>query len=78
MALYQHYYQHYSEKKTSKHDNYFFRFNCFHLLRTKKKSESHKKVFRNKYFFNVIMSPEHTKILEFKQLHKTIYYLYIS
>ena len=39
--------------------------NCFHSFRIKNKLESHKKVCENKAFYNVIMSSEETKILEF-------------
>ena len=32
---------------------------------------SHKKVYENKYFCNVVIPSENTKILEFKQFHKS-------
>ena len=45
--------------------------NCLHSIRTKNKLESHKKVFENKGFCNVIMISEDTKILEFNQDEKS-------
>ena len=40
---------------------------CLHSFRTKSKLESHEKVCKNKYFCNVMMPSEDTKILEFNQ-----------
>ena len=45
--------------------------NCLHSFATEKKLESHKKVFENKDFCNVIMSFEGTKMLEFNQYQKS-------
>ena len=63
---------------TSKHYSDFYCLNCLHSFRTKNKLESHKKVCENKDFYNLIMSYEDTKILEFNQHQKndkgTIYY----
>ena len=48
---------------TSKNDGDFYCLNCLHSFRTKNKLESHKKVFENKDFCNVIMSSADTKVL---------------
>ena len=48
---------------TSKHYGDFFCLNCLHSFITKSKLESHKKIFENKDFCNVVMSLEDTKIL---------------
>ena len=45
--------------------------NCLHLFRTKIKLESHKRLYVNKDFCNVVMSSEGTKILEFNQYKKS-------
>ena len=45
--------------------------NCLHLFATKNKLESHKKVCENKYFCNIVMSSEDTKILKFNQYQKS-------
>ena len=45
--------------------------NCLHSFRTKNKLESHKKVYDNKDFCNVIMPSEDTKILESNQYKKS-------
>ena len=55
---------------TSKHHDDFYCLNCLHSFRKKNKLESHKKVCRNKYFCNVIMPAEETKLLEFNQYGK--------
>ena len=52
---------------TCKHQGDFYCLNCLHSFATEKKLESHRKVFENKYFCNVIMPFEDTKILEFNQ-----------
>ena len=46
----------------SKHDGDFYCLNWNHSFRTKYKLESHKKVFKNKDFCNVVMSSEDTKV----------------
>ena len=51
---------------TSKNGD-FYCLNCLHSFKTKNKLESHKKVFENKDFCNVIMPSEDTNILEFSQ-----------
>ena len=56
---------------TSKNNVYFYCLNCLHSFRTKNKLEPHKKVCQNKEFFNVVMSSEETKILQFNQYHKS-------
>ena len=56
---------------TSKHYGDFYCLNCVHSFRTKNKLESHKKVFENKDFCNVIMPSENTKILEFNQYQES-------
>ena len=45
--------------------------NCLHSFRTKIKLESHKRLYVNKDFCNVVMSSEGTKILEFNQYKKS-------
>ena len=56
---------------TSKHNGNFYCLNCPHSFRTKNKTESHKRVCENKDFCNIIMSSEHTKILEFNRYKKS-------
>ena len=55
----------------SKHYGDFYYLNCLHTFRTKNKLESHKKVSKNKDFYNIVMSSEHTKMLEFNQYQKS-------
>ena len=50
---------------TSKNIGGFYCLICLHSFRTKNKLMSHKKLCKNKYFCNVIMLSEDTKILEF-------------
>ena len=45
--------------------------NCLHSFRPKIKLESHKRLYVNKDFCNVVMSSEGTKILEFNQYKKS-------
>ena len=47
---------------TSKHYGDFYSLNCLHSFRTKIILKSHKKVFENKKFCNIIMPSEDTKI----------------
>ena len=54
---------------TSKHSGDYC-LNCLYLFRTKNKLKSHKKECGNKYFCNVVMSSEDTKILQFGQYCK--------
>ena len=56
---------------TSKNNGDFYCLNCLHSFRTKNKLESHKRVYENKDFCNVIMPSEDTKILEFNQYQKS-------
>ena len=56
---------------TSKHYGDFYCLNCFHSFRTNNKLKSHKRVFENKDFCNVITSSEDIKILEFNQYQKS-------
>ena len=56
---------------TSKNNHDCYCLNCLHCFRTKKKRESRKKMCGNKYFCNIIMRSEDTKILEFSQYKKS-------
>ena len=56
---------------TSKNNGDLYCLNCLYSFRTKNKLESHKKVYENKDFCNVIMPFEDTKRLEFNQYQKT-------
>ena len=56
---------------SSKHHGDLYYLNCLHSFTTEKKRESHKKVFESKYFCNIIMPSEDTKILEFNQYQKS-------
>ena len=56
---------------TAKYQGHFYCLNCLHSSATEKKLESHKRVFENKDFCNVIMLSEDTKILEFNQHQKS-------
>ena len=56
---------------TSKHHSDFYCLNCLHSFVAEKKLELHKKVCENKYFCNVIMHFEDTKIFEFNQFQKS-------
>ena len=49
---------------TSKHHDDFYCLYCFHSFVTEIKRESHEKVCENTDFYNIIMPPEDTKILE--------------
>ena len=60
---------------TSKDYCDFYCLNCLHSFSTEK-NKSHKKLFENKGFCNVIMLYKDTKILEFNQyINCDIYYL---
>ena len=59
------------KRVTPKNYGDFCCLNCLHSFRTKNKSESHKKKCENKYFCNVIMSTEVTKLLEINQCKKS-------
>ena len=52
---------------TSKRHDDFYCLNCLHSFRTKHKIELHKKLCENKYFYNIFMTSEDTKMLEFNQ-----------
>ena len=54
---------------TSKNKGDIYCLNCLHSFRTKIKIESHKKVRKNKDFYNIMMSSEDNKILN--QCQKT-------
>ena len=47
----------------SKHHGDFYCLNCLHSFAIKNKLESHKKVYENEDFYNVVISSEDTKIL---------------
>ena len=55
---------------TWKHQADFYCLTCLHSFRTKNKLESHKKVYENKDFYNIVVPSEDTKILEFIQYQK--------
>ena len=50
---------------TSKHHGDFYCLNCLHSFRKENKHKSHKKVCENKDFYNIVMSFEDNKTLEF-------------
>ena len=52
---------------TCKHHGNFYFLNCLHSFRTEYKLKLPKKVCENKYFYNIVISSEETKILEFNQ-----------
>ena len=54
---------------TSKHHSDFYCLNCLHSFATENKRESHRKVYENKDFCNVVMPSEDTKI--FNQYQKS-------
>ena len=54
----------------SKYNDDCYLLNCLDLFRTKIKLESHKKLYENKDFCNIVMLSEETKLLEFNQLCK--------
>ena len=56
---------------TSKSYDGFYCSNFLHSFITKNKIESHKRVYKNKLFCNVIMPSGDTKILEFNQYQKS-------
>ena len=56
---------------TSKNNGGFYCLNCFYSFRTKNKRESHKRACENIDFYNVNMSFDDTKILEFSQYQKS-------
>ena len=53
-----------------KHNGHFYCLKCLHSFATKNNCEPHKKVCKNKDFV-MLMSLEHTKILELNQYHKS-------
>ena len=55
----------------SNHRDNFYSLNYLHSFGTKNKLESHKNVFRNKDFCNIVMPSEETEILEFNQHQKS-------
>ena len=62
---------------TSKHHGDFHCLNCLHSFAREKKLESHKKVCENKDFYDVIVTSEDIKILEFNQYPKSDEALFI-
>ena len=56
---------------TSKQYGDFCCLNCLHSFITKIKLESHKRVFENNDFCNIITSSKDTKILEFNRYQKS-------
>ena len=62
---------------TSKHHGEFFCINYHHSFAAENKREFHKKVCKNKDFFNIVMSSGDTKILEFNQNQKSDQALFI-
>ena len=54
----------------SKNNSNFYCLNCPHSFRTKNKLESHKTVYGNKGFCNVVIPSEKIKISEFNQFQK--------
>ena len=55
---------------TSKCLSDFYCQNCFHSFARENKCESHKRVYKNKDFCNVLVLSKDTKILEFSQHQK--------
>ena len=64
-------------KILSKHHSDFYCLNCLYSFRTKSKLETHKRVCENKNFYDVFMSSEDTKVLEFNQYQKSYKALFI-
>ena len=56
---------------TSKRLGDFYCLNCFHSFATKNKLQSHKRVFENKDFSNIVLPFDDTKILEFNKSQKS-------
>ena len=56
---------------TSKQHGDFYCLNYFHSFKTENKLQSHKRVCEIKYFCNIIMPSDDTKILEFNQYQKS-------
>ena len=56
---------------TSKHHDDFYCLSCFHILATKSKLQLHERVYKNKYFCNIIMPFKGSKILEFNQYQQS-------
>ena len=57
----------FSKGITSKNNSGCYCLNYFHWFKTKKKLESHKKVYQNKDFCGAVMCCENTKILHINQ-----------
>ena len=57
---------------TSNHKEDFYCLNCFHLYRTKKKLEAHKKICENHGYCHVEMPNEDNKIIKYNQGEKSI------
>ena len=54
----------------SKNNGIFYWFNFLHSFRARSKLVSHKNVYKNKAFCNVLMTSDDSKIFEFNQYHK--------
>ena len=57
------------------HDD--FCLNCLHSFSTEKKNKSHKKVYKNKDFCNVIILSEYTRILELNLINHHLLFMQI-
>ena len=57
-------------KGNNKHNSDFYWLNCLPSFATENKHKSHKIIFENKDFCNIVMPSENTKILEFNQYQK--------
>ena len=55
----------------SKHHRNFCCLNCLYSFRTENKLKSHKELWKNKDFCNIVMPSEDIKILEFNQYQKS-------
>ena len=55
------------KSKTSKDPGDFYCINCLHSFATEIKCKFHKKLCNNKYFCNIVILSEDTKILELNQ-----------
>ena len=62
---------------TSKHKGGFYCLGCLHYFATGNKDHSHKNVYENKDFCNIVMPSEDNKLLEFNQYQKPDKVLFI-
>ena len=56
---------------TSKYHGDSHCLHCLHFFRTESKFKSHKKVWENKDFYNIVMPSKDTKILQLNQYQKS-------